>query len=152
MSAGGANVGGIGANNDVTAVTAFPNLNFALLENFSGFYVAEKRAISLLVMLFNCSNQTELFSQLVEAFLIGDLGKSCVHIGPLVVFTLSSSAEVLSGVTQTVELFEPQLSVFFLIVGSLEEQGSDLLIALFLCNGCKERGLRADRCPVPQDR
>ena len=45
----GANLGGFGANNEVSAVTAFPNLYFALFENLSGFYVLQKRAISFLV-------------------------------------------------------------------------------------------------------
>ena len=41
VSAYGANFRSLGANNDVAAVTAFPNLNFALLENLSGFDVLQ---------------------------------------------------------------------------------------------------------------
>ena len=39
MVTGGANLGGFNAHNDVTAVTAFPNLYLALFEHFSCFNV-----------------------------------------------------------------------------------------------------------------
>ena len=46
MCASGAYFGSIGANNDVTAVAAFPNLYFALLEDFCSFYIMKKCAIA----------------------------------------------------------------------------------------------------------
>ena len=137
MSAGGAYFGSLGTNNEVTAVTAFPNLNGALLENFSSFNVLQESAISFLMVLFDSSNHTELLSEVVEAFFFSGLCKTVVHIGPLIVFAFSSRAEVLSGIAKAVQFLEPKLSVFFFVISSLEEEGSDLLIAFLLCNGCK---------------
>ena len=41
MGAGGADGGSLGANHDVTAVAAFPNLNFALFEYLLGFNIVK---------------------------------------------------------------------------------------------------------------
>ena len=45
--------------------------------------------------------------------------------------------QVLGGIAQFAQLLEPELCVFFFVVGSLQEQSSDLLVALLLCLGCE---------------
>ena len=67
VSAYGANFRSLGANNDVAAVTAFPNLNFALLENLSGFDVLQKGAITLFMMLLDFANHAVFGRQSLEA-------------------------------------------------------------------------------------
>ena len=68
----------------------------------------------------------------METFLIGSFGKAVVHIRPLVVLALSGGEKVFCGVANAVQLFEPQLGVFLLIISGFEEQCRDLLKA-FLC-------------------
>ena len=106
VSAYGANFRSLGANNDVAAVTAFPNLNFALLENLSGFDVLQKGTITLYMMLLDFANHAELGRQSLEALFFCGLGEVIVHIGPLVVFAISCSCEVCCGVTDAAELLE----------------------------------------------
>ena len=62
MSASGAHFGSISANNDVSAVAAFPNLNLALCENFGKLNVLEECTVSFFVMTLDSSNETELYS------------------------------------------------------------------------------------------
>lgn len=64
---------------DVTAVAALPYLDFALLEYLSGLYIAQQGTVTLFVMFLNGCNQTELASQIVEAFLLGGLCEAVVH-------------------------------------------------------------------------
>ena len=66
----------LGANNDVAAVTAFPNLNFALLENLSGFDVLQKGAITLFMVLLDFANHAELGRQSLKPSSSAVLAKS----------------------------------------------------------------------------
>lgn len=132
MVTGRADLGSRRADYDVTAVAALPYLDFALLEDLSGLYIAEQGTVTLFVMLLNGCNQTELASQIVEAFLLSGLGKAVVHVGPFVVLALGSVQQVFCGVTQAVQLLVPQLCVLLLVLGGLKEEGSDLLIAFLL--------------------
>ena len=68
MGAGGAQLRCAGADDQVAAVAALPNLDFALGEDFGGLHILQQGAVALLVMLLNGGDQTELGSQLVEAF------------------------------------------------------------------------------------
>lgn len=49
MITNGADFGSLCAYDDVTAVTAFPNLDFASFEYLSGFDVVEKSTVALFV-------------------------------------------------------------------------------------------------------
>ena len=73
MHTGGAQFRRLGTNDNVTAVTALPNLDFTLLKDLSGFYILQQCTVTLLVVLLNSGNQTELCSQLVEALSFGGL-------------------------------------------------------------------------------
>ena len=79
MCAGGAELGGVCTNNDMSAVAAFPNLYLALCEYSRSFNVAKQSAISLLVMSLNFSYKTELLRKLVEALLVSGLSEISVH-------------------------------------------------------------------------
>ena len=137
MSAGGADLRSLGADHQMTAVTALPNLDLALLEDSGGLHVVQQSAVSLLVRLLDGGNQTELGGQSVEALLVSGLGKALVHIGPLVVLALGGVEQVLGGIAQLAQRLEPQLGVLLLILCGLQEEGCDLLIAGLLGYGCE---------------
>ena len=69
MLAGGAQLGCLGANNDMAAVTALPDLDLALLKDLSSFNVIQQSAVTLLVVLLDSGDQTELAGQFIEAIL-----------------------------------------------------------------------------------
>ena len=83
-------------------------------------------------MLLDGGHTTELGGQLGEALGLCSLGKAFVHIGPLVVLAIGGSGQVLSSGADAVQLFEPQLGVFLLVLGGLQEEGGNLLKALLL--------------------
>lgn len=137
MVAGGANLRGLLAHDDVTAVAALPHLDLALGEDLRHLHIVQQGTVALLVVLFNGGDQAETLGQRMETFLIGCFGKAVVHIRPLVVLTLSGGEKVFCGVANAVQFFEPQLGVFLLIISGFEEQCRDLLKAFLLGLGCK---------------
>ena len=66
-----------------------------------------------------------------------DVYKRQVHIRPLVVLALSGGEKIFGSVADAVQFFEPQLSVFLLVVGGFKEQRRDLLLAFLLGLGRK---------------
>ena len=94
MSANGANFRSLGANYDVTAVAALPNLNLALLKDLLGLHVVQESAVSVLVALLDGSYETELGCEYLEAFFLGGLCKAFIHICPLIVLASGCSSEV----------------------------------------------------------
>ena len=137
MVAGGADLGGGGADHDVTAVAALPDLDLGLLEDLGSLDILQQGTVALLVVLLDGGDQTELACQLIEALLFGGLGEAGIHVGPLVVLALGGGEQVLGGIADAAQLLEPQLGVLLLVVGGLQEQGRDLLVALLLCLGSK---------------
>ena len=135
MLADRANLGSLGANDQVAAVTALPHSNAALLKDGHGLHVAQQLAVALLVGLLNGSNATELLGQLMEAFLVGLTGHAVVHIGPLGVLALGGVEQVLGGIAQLAQSLEPQLGVFLLVLSGVQEQRGDLLVAGLLGDG-----------------
>ena len=117
----------------MTAVAAFPYLDLALLEYLLGFDIPEQCTVALLVTLLDCSYKAELCCQLSEAFLLGCLCKAVVHVCPLVVLTCGCSCKVLCCITDALQLLEPHLGMFLLVVGSCLEQCCYLLVAVLLC-------------------
>ena len=89
-------------------------------------------AIALLVMLFNRGYEAETVSELREALFLCGLREALIHIGPLVVLTLGGCLQVLSGISDAVQLLEPQLRMLLLVVRRLQEQRSDLFVAFLL--------------------
>ena len=136
MSAYGTNFGCFNADSDMSTVSAFPNGNARLFENFHFFNVLKKRSISFFVSFFDCGNASKLRCKFGKSFLFSILSHSVVHIRPLVVFALCRVLKVGGNVTEFAKRLKPKFSVFFLVVGGFEEDSSDLLESCFLCNGC----------------
>ena len=67
MSADRADLGSLGADHDMTAITALPNLNFTLGKDFLRLHIVQQGAVALFMMLFDSGNSAELCSKLVEA-------------------------------------------------------------------------------------
>ena len=123
----------LSTNYNVSAVAAFPHLNFASLEDLCGFHIVKQCAITLFVPLFDGCHEPEFRCELREAFFVSCLSKAIIHIGPLVVFAFCGSHEVLCSVADAIELFEPLFCVFFFFVGRLKDDGSYLLKFFFFC-------------------
>ena len=87
------------------------------------------------MMLLDSGNAPELSGDFLEALFLGYLGELSVHIGPLIVLTLSSGLEVSSGSLDvaTLKILEPQLRMLLLVLSGLKEDSSDLLISFLLC-------------------
>ena len=132
MCASRANLRSLGADNDVSAVAAFPNLYLALLEHFLGLDVLEKCAIALFVTLLDSSYEAELLSENVESFLVGGLCETVIHISPLIIFSVCSLNEVVCGVADTLKFLELEFCVLLLVVSGLEENCCNLLEAFLL--------------------
>ena len=115
----GANLRSLCTHNDVTAVTALPNLHLALCENFLSLNIVKQCAIALLMMLLDSSYHSEFCCKLCKAFFFSGLCEAFVHIGPLVVLAFSGCCKVCGGVADAVKLFKPNLSVLFLVVSGL---------------------------------
>ena len=73
----------------------------------------------------------------MEAFLVGFLSHTLIHIRPLEVLALGCVSQVLSGAVQAAQMLEPQLGMLFLIICGSQEQSCNLLIALLFCLGCE---------------
>ncbi len=121
----------------MTAVTAFPNLDFALGEYFLSLHIVKKGAVTLLVLFLDSCDHTELMCKNSESLFLGCLCKALVHICPLVVLTSCCCCKVGSSVVDSFEFLEPKFGMLLLVVGCLEEKGGNLLEALFLGLGCK---------------
>ena len=122
----------LGSYYDMSAVTALPDGNAALLKHLHSLHVAQKLAVALLVHLLNGSYATELFSQIMESFLISFTSHAVIHIRPLGVLTFSSMEQVLGSIAQLAQSFELQLGVLHLVLCSMQEQSSNLLVTGFL--------------------
>ena len=144
MCADGAELRGLGADNDVAAVTALPNLNLALLKDLLGLHVVQESAVSVLVALLDGCNAAELGSKLLEAFFFSFLGHTVIHIGPLEVLALSGVEKILGGIAQLTQLLEPKLCMLFLVLCGLQEQLSNLLKSSLLSHG-SELGVLVSR-------
>ena len=84
--------------------------------------------------LLDSSNPTELLGKIVEAFLVSFLRHSVIHIRPLGILALGSMEQVLGGIAQLAQSFEPQFSVLLLVLCSMQEQRGNLLVARLLGN------------------
>ena len=88
MGAHGACGRGLGAHDNVSAVAAFPYLDFALFEDCCGFHVLQEGAVAFFVALLDGGDHTELVGEGLEAFGFGGLREVLVHVGPFVVFAI----------------------------------------------------------------
>ena len=135
MLADRADLRSLGSYYDMSAVTTLPDGNAALLKYLHSLDVAQQLAVALLVHLLNGSYATELFSQIMESFLVSLTGHAVIHIRPLGILALSGMEQVLGSIAQLAQSLEPQLGVFLLVLSGVEEQCGDLLVAGLLGDG-----------------
>ncbi len=135
MLADGANFRSVGANYDMTAVAAGPDLVAVARENEAVFNISQKSLVSFFVMLFNLANHAEFGSDLSEALLLGGLGHFGIHVGPFIMLAGGSIRKIGGSVGNiaAVEIFKPEFCMLFLVGSCLFENGSYLLISVFAC-------------------
>ena len=134
MAADGALEGRVLANDDMSAVAAFPDAEVVANIDDAALNVFEEFQVAFLVSLLNLGDAIKPKGNLVEAFGFGRLREAFVHLGPFVVFAFGRGLQVVergADVTTGLQVFEPQLGVLFLILGGLLKDGRDLLVALF---------------------
>ena len=132
MCASRANLRSLGADYDVTAVAAFPYLDFALLEHFLSLDILEKCAIALFMTLLDSSYEAEFLCEYVESLFVCGLCETVIHISPLIIFSVCSLNEVVCGVADTLKFLELEFCVLLLVVSGLEENCCNLLEAFLL--------------------
>ena len=116
MRTNGTNLRRFRTNNNVSAVPALPNLNFALLKYLLHLYIIQKRAIPLLVVLLNSAHCPELSRKLRESFRFRSLGEILIHLCPFVILAFSRRKQIVRRSPNTVQLLEPNLRVLLLII------------------------------------
>ena len=131
----GADLGGFSADDDVTAVAALPDADTALAEDLGGLHVVQQGTVAFLVVLLDGRDGPELLGQLVESLLVGFAGELVIHVRPLVVLAFGGVQQVFGGRAHAAQMVEPELGVFALVVGSLQEEGGNLLVAVPLGHG-----------------
>ena len=130
-------LGGFCADNDMAAVTAFPDSNAALSEHFHSLHVLQQGTVALLVVLLDSAHSTELCGKFGESFLLGFLCHALIHIGPLMILALGGMEKILLGRADTAQRLEPEFSVFLFVFGCFQEYLGDLLIAVLFGYRCE---------------
>ena len=118
----------------MTAVAANPcHLAFAV-KDLALFDIFAQGTIALLVLSLNIAYLFEQNCDMLKAFFSGFLCKVCIHIGPLIVFSGCGILEIFHRVADSAaQELKPHLGVFFFVVRSLGEDGSNLLKAFLFC-------------------
>ena len=76
VTANRADLGGLGANVQVAAVEALPDLDARTVEDLALLDALGELVVALLVVLLDLANQAELGSDLLEALLVSGLGEA----------------------------------------------------------------------------
>ena len=120
------------ADNDMSAVGAFPYHILITRENYPIFYILEKLSVTLLVNFLDGTYFLEQESDISKAFLLGCLGETGIHVGPLVVLTGCSICSISHGVRNfpAMKEFEPYLRMFLLVLCCVFEESSNLYEAI----------------------
>ena len=123
------------ADEDVTAVAAFPALFILADEDFAALDVREQLLVALFVALFDLGDAGEVAGEGRETFGGSFFLVTHVHIGPLLMFAGGRRDEVGGGVAEQAEFLEPQFRVLLLVVRGLLEDRGDLLIPFLAGDG-----------------
>ena len=134
MFAYGADLGSRLAEMDMSTFTAHPHAVVVAREYDAFLNVLEECAVTLHVSLLDFANSLEETGDVAEAFLLGNCREVFVHVLIFPFLARSCIYEVLGscGYTTIVEKFKPDFCMGMLIVGSLLEDSSDLLITILL--------------------
>ena len=137
MVAHRAHLGSFLSYNYMSAIGALPYGVLIPCEDNSLLDFSKEFPVPFLVSLLYSGHTFEKIGDLVETFLPGGNGEAGIHVGPLKILTVGSIRKIdLSCRNRTpMKEFEPDLSMFLLILGSLLEELADLDIAVFLCPG-----------------
>ena len=134
MVADGADFGSLGSDDYVAAVGALPDYVAVAGEDQAVFDVGEEFAIALFVFFLDGADHFEMFGNLNEAFFAGLFGHAGVHVGPFEVLAVSGVFQIdrRVGNFAVVQVFEPYLGVFLLIVGGFFKDLGNLDVAVLL--------------------
>ena len=79
----------------------------------------QKFAVAFFVHFFDFAYGFKQVGQFGESFFFGFFGKRGIHVGPFIIFAVGGIEQVFgrSGDVVAVQRFEPQLGVFFFVVG-----------------------------------
>jgi hypothetical protein len=132
MIADRADLRSLGADMNMSAVAAHPDLLAVLGEYLALLKIFEKLKIALFVGLLYGGYHAEFNCDLLEALGLGYVGKSGVHGGPLIIFAGGCGCQIFFGVVYAaVDVLIPHLGVFFFVSGGLVKNGCDLLKTVF---------------------
>ena len=86
------------------------------------------------MLLLDGGDALHLLSDGLKALLVRGLGELGVHLGPLVVLAGGGELQVLGGGADLAarHVLIPELRMLLLVIGSLGEEGRDLLVAVLL--------------------
>ena len=120
------------ANHDVAAVAADPDCIVIAGKYYAVLDVGQQTAITLFVVAFDGCYGPETPCNFLEALLFGLASHTLVHVGPFEILAIGSILQICHSVGNlaSVEIFEPELGVLFLVCSGLFEEGSDLLVAV----------------------
>ena len=120
---------------DMSAVAAYPHHVTVAGEYQSLLNVFEQATVTFLVMFFYLGYGTEAEGYFGKSLGLGLFGHARIHVGPFVVLSFGSFAEVVHGVGNfaSVEQFVPELGVLLFVVGCFFKYGGDLFVAVFTC-------------------
>ena len=140
MIAGGTDFRRFSADDDMPAISAFPDLDLALFKHLRGFDILQKRAVALLVVFFDCGDEAETMRELRKALLLGGFCKAFIHIRPFVILAFGGAFEVFGGIADALKLLKPELGMFLFVFCGFQKQRGDLFKALLFC-GRREKSI-----------
>ena len=86
---------------NMSTVTAFPYLNFALFKYLCSFNILKKCTISFLMVLLNLTYCPEFCCKLRESFFLSCFSKAVIHICPLIIFAFCRCRQVFLCITNS---------------------------------------------------
>ncbi len=114
--------------NDVTAIATFPYTDSALAKHLMSLDIVQKCTITLLVVPFYLAYPTKLPGKRHEALFFRLLGKTVVHIRPLIILTLGGMQQINRCViAYTAKSLTPQARMLALVFSSLAKYRGNLL-------------------------
>lgn len=105
VAADGADLRCLCSHNDVTAVSAFPDLDLAFFKDSLRLNILKELAIPFFVCFFDRRYAAKLLGKLMEAFLIGILSHTDIHIRPFGIFSFGSMQQILRCVANLSQCF-----------------------------------------------
>lgn len=117
----------------MSAVRALPNAVAVAREDQAALYISQQLAVTGFVLFFDFGHLLEQESDLGEALFASLLGKPCIHIGPLIIFTVGRIQKIRRRIWNCIAMqqLEPQFSMLFFIGCRFSKNVGNLYIAFF---------------------